>query len=228
MSKGLKIFLAIAALPFVAAIFLGPNTPNSGAAAVKQLSEGDALFTCQRAITGLARDPDTAQVPWVKNFGSGDEYYFAWGDSTKHLRLHNGFGLEVPASAACTVSKSRRVITTLSIDGKLYIDNVAEAPKPTLGEEGAKPQVLSKLTYSHDKDGFTKWAQNEAQAQNVKYVNEREVWIALLDTADASYTSENAAKEALRMYKELTGTGSTVKLVLYQHNKPVKEVVDNS
>jgi len=78
----------------------------------------DALLMCQTAIPKFARDPDTAIVPYVPNIGKGNEYYFAWGDSTKYVRMRNDLGLEVPVSAYCIVDGNIKTITQLSVDGK--------------------------------------------------------------------------------------------------------------
>lgn len=78
----------------------------------------DALLMCQTTIPKFARDPDTAVVPYVPNYGKGNEYYFAWGDGTKHVRMRNGLGLEVPVSASCIVDGNTRTITQLNLDGK--------------------------------------------------------------------------------------------------------------
>lgn len=78
----------------------------------------DALLMCQTTITKFARDPDTAVVPYVPNVRKGNEYYFAWGDGTKYVRIRNDLGLEVPVSAYCIVDGNTRTITQLSIDGK--------------------------------------------------------------------------------------------------------------
>lgn len=78
----------------------------------------DALLMCQTTIKNFARDPDTAEVPYVPNGGKGNEYYYAWGAGTKSVRMRNGLGLEVPVSAYCIVDGNTKTITQLSIDGK--------------------------------------------------------------------------------------------------------------
>lgn len=80
-----------------------------------------ALTMCQSTLRKVSRDPDNADVPYVPDHGSGDEFYFAWGASTKMARMRNGLGLEVPASASCIVSKSQKRITSLTLNGKTII-----------------------------------------------------------------------------------------------------------
>lgn len=87
----------------------------------KDFTWNDALTMCQMTITKLSRDPDTADVPYVPNAGGGNEYYFAWGASTKYARMRNGLGLEVPVSASCIVDGNTRTITSLTFNGKTII-----------------------------------------------------------------------------------------------------------
>ncbi|WP_200374818.1 hypothetical protein [Thiocystis violacea] len=84
----------------------------------KPFGEIHALELCQFAIRQMARDPETAKIPPVRNFGRGGEFYFAWGASTKFVRMKNGLGLEVPASASCIVDGANHQITSLTINGK--------------------------------------------------------------------------------------------------------------
>lgn len=90
----------------------GKNAASSG------LAEGTALLMCQTALQRAARDPENASIPYVKDQGRGDEYYFAWGAGTKPARMRNGMGNEVATSASCIVSKSQKQITSLTLDGQ--------------------------------------------------------------------------------------------------------------
>lgn len=80
-----------------------------------------ALTMCQMALKSAARDPENADIPYVENFGSGDEYYYAWGAQTKMARMRNGLGLEVAASASCIVNGKTQRITTLTLNGQTLI-----------------------------------------------------------------------------------------------------------
>lgn len=78
----------------------------------------DALFMCQKAFKLIAKDPEKANIPYVPDMGSGSESYFAWGGSTKMMRMRNGLGLEVATSGSCIVDRNARRITSLTLDGK--------------------------------------------------------------------------------------------------------------
>lgn len=94
---------------------------DSGAPAAASFDWNDALTMCQFALKKASRDPEKAEVPYVANQGSGDNYHFAWGASTKMARMRNGLGLEVAATASCTVSGSQKRITSLVLDGNTLI-----------------------------------------------------------------------------------------------------------
>lgn len=85
-------------------------------------NEISSLTLCQMAIKRRSRDPENAEVPYVKNFGSSSEHYFAWGADTKMARLRNGLGIDVASTASCTVDVDSRRITSLTINGETMID----------------------------------------------------------------------------------------------------------
>lgn len=87
----------------------------------RAFSWNDALYLCQSAIKQISVDPDSVDIPYVKNMGTGDEYYFAWGLSTKHIRMNNRIGLDVPVSAMCIVDGNLKKIIALSLNGKSII-----------------------------------------------------------------------------------------------------------
>lgn len=101
----------------LAASCVGGNATDK-AAPGSGLTESAALLMCQTALQSAARDPEKASIPYVKDQGRGDEYYFAWSASTKPARMRNGIGNDVAASASCIVSKSQRQITSLTLDGQ--------------------------------------------------------------------------------------------------------------
>lgn len=80
-----------------------------------------ALTMCQMALKRSSRDPDNAQVPYVNNQGNDSEFYYAWGPATKVVRMRNGLGLEVAASASCIVNGSTKRITSLTLNGETII-----------------------------------------------------------------------------------------------------------
>lgn len=87
----------------------------------KGMRESDALLMCQMALKKISRDPEKADIPYVDDQGKGTEYYYAWGNSTKLVRMRNGLGLEVAATASCTVDGKTQRITSLTLDGKTIL-----------------------------------------------------------------------------------------------------------
>lgn len=84
----------------------------------EDFSSSEALAICQTALKQVSRDPEKAEIPYVPNHGVGGEYYYAWGQQTKMLRMRNGLGLEVAATGSCIVDKSTKRITSLTLNGK--------------------------------------------------------------------------------------------------------------
>lgn len=80
--------------------------------------ESLALVRCQDAILARAEFGDVERPPPVRNHGRGDEFYFAWPSGSFHFV--NGFGAKVPMSASCIGSRSRRAITSLTINGQQH------------------------------------------------------------------------------------------------------------
>lgn len=74
-----------------------------------------ALLNCVSAIEAASSNPAATSVPPVKDFGSGQEHYFAWPV---------GSGLSVPQrdrtrdsdSASC-ITDAAGVVTSLTING---------------------------------------------------------------------------------------------------------------
>jgi len=98
----------------------GSSSKSSGST---QSSFGhvEALTMCQMALQRSSRDPDNAKVPYVENQGSSSEFYYAWGPSTKVVRMRNGLGLEVAATASCIVDGSAKRIKSLTLNGETII-----------------------------------------------------------------------------------------------------------
>lgn len=108
----------------------------------------EALSQCQWTLKKLSRDPDTAEVPYVENFGSKGEYYFAWGAETKYARMRNGLGLEVPISASCIVNAVTKKITQLTFDGKTII----QMQSGISAAEDASKALLANLEATYQRD----------------------------------------------------------------------------
>lgn len=81
----------------------------------------DALSACQMEIRRIAKDPDTAKIPYVTGTESPSQFTFAWNRETSLLRMRNGLGLEVPATAVCRFSKSDNQVSTLQLDDQILI-----------------------------------------------------------------------------------------------------------
>ena len=97
------------------------SAPAAPAAPVG-ISESDARLACMRAFQQIAKDPDKASIPYVPNMGDGrTEHFFAWGASTKHLRMRNGLGLDVAATGSCIVNIQQRKITGLTLNGETFL-----------------------------------------------------------------------------------------------------------
>ena len=87
----------------------------------EKFGHAQALTMCQMTLKKVSRDPEKAEIPYVPNYGSETEFYYAWGASTKMARMRNGLGLEVAASASCIVDKATKRITTLTLNGETLI-----------------------------------------------------------------------------------------------------------
>lgn len=95
-------------------------TPAPAAQPVQaSFSEREARMLCVSAFKYISKDPDKAEIPYVKDMGTGaGEYFFAWGPNTKHMRMRNGLGLDVATTGSCIVSTSTRKITSMTVNGK--------------------------------------------------------------------------------------------------------------
>ena len=91
----------------------GADQPKKDAA----MSHSYALMLCQTAVKSALVDPDSANVPYVESVGGGDEFYFAWGASTRMIKSKNRMGLEVASSASCMINGKTAEITSLTVNG---------------------------------------------------------------------------------------------------------------
>ena len=103
---------------FVIAIVAGLVWDDDTSSQPEPFDWNDALTLCREHIRASAFDPETASIPYVKNFGSGDEYYYAWGRSTHFIRMNNRLGNDVPVTASCIVNGKTEQIDSLTIDGQ--------------------------------------------------------------------------------------------------------------
>lgn len=113
-----KITTAIA----VAILVLGLVAMCTQKSTPPTFGEAAAFGLCRDAIRAVSKDPDKAEIPVINNASpGGTEFYFAWGQSTQQLRLRNGLGIDVPASASCVVNAASRSVTSLSLNDKTLI-----------------------------------------------------------------------------------------------------------
>jgi hypothetical protein len=75
-----------------------------------------ALYQCQRAIQLTAQYGDSELPPYVKNYGTKGEFYFAWPRGS--FKFSNGFGAKMPMSASCIGSLVTGEIKSLTINAK--------------------------------------------------------------------------------------------------------------
>ena len=110
--------VALVAIFILARCVSGGDDKTGGGAATRDFDWNDALTMCKMTIKKASKDPEKADVPYVANHGSGDEFRYVWSSSTKLTRMRNGLGLEVGVPASCTVSRSQKRITSLIVDGQ--------------------------------------------------------------------------------------------------------------
>lgn len=110
-------------LIFVFGKACSPSPSGTRSQAAAAFNSDDAFWLCRQALRMAARDAEKADIPHVpdQRRGSSDESHFAWNNSTRLTRMRNGLGLEVGVAATCTVSKSQKRITSLTLDGKQLI-----------------------------------------------------------------------------------------------------------
>jgi hypothetical protein len=108
--------LAVLAAVIVGMLSIGYRVLQPSESQAQDRKVMSALFACQQRITGLAEYGEADTPPYSKNFGKGDEFYFAWQRGSFHFK--NGFGASVPMSASCIGSVSTGEIQHLTVNGK--------------------------------------------------------------------------------------------------------------
>lgn len=117
---GPREWLGFAALAAIV-LFVGLMVYRAVVPSASQLHDravASALLACQQRIAGLAEFGGAEMPPYSKNWGKGDEFYFAWQRGTFHFK--NGFGASVPMSASCIGSVSTGKIQQLTVNGKTF------------------------------------------------------------------------------------------------------------
>ena len=112
----------VIAIPIGAYVGVSCAGRSDSASSSASLSSIEALTMCQSAIKRLSRDPANAEVPYVTaDYDWDQKARFVWGPATRYARLRNGFGMEVAATADCTVQKYEHTISSLLINGEQMI-----------------------------------------------------------------------------------------------------------
>lgn len=107
----------------VAAAFVTYSCMSSGSDADGPMKETKALALCREAIRTFAKDPSNAKVPSAGAKTYGETHTFTWTAGANEIRLRNGFGMEIPASASCSVNFMSRKVTSLNINGQQVVGN---------------------------------------------------------------------------------------------------------
>ena len=81
-----------------------------------EIAVGEALINCQKTIKLTAKYGSADSPPYAKNYGKGDEYYFAWPRGS--FEFTNGFGAREKMSASCIGKISTGEIKHLTINAK--------------------------------------------------------------------------------------------------------------
>jgi len=110
-----KLIVVLVGSVWLYGIFTGSTSDKK----TRTFGEPEALFICQEAIKATAKDPEKANIPYVKGgLADDDTYVFHWNGTTRMARMRNGLGLEVAVTADCAVHKDTHKLTRLVVDGK--------------------------------------------------------------------------------------------------------------
>lgn len=97
-------------------------SPGSNSKKSSTSSEVNGLLACKQAIRFASKDPDKADIPYAEARSVGYEYTYTWTNGANTIRLRNGLGIDVPASATCNVSKESGLVRRLIINGETIRD----------------------------------------------------------------------------------------------------------
>ena len=115
-SSGLVAATTVGAILVLGAAILYKMLSPPSAEELRSRAVMSALTKCQFTIKSTAQYGDAETPPYTANYGSGDEFYFAWPRGSFHFT--NGFGAKLPMSASCIGSISAGEIKGLTINGK--------------------------------------------------------------------------------------------------------------
>lgn len=88
--------------------------PSAGQEQARQV--GRALLACQQAIQAQAQYGGADTPPYVRNYGTAGQFYFAW--PTGSFAFPNGFGARTKMSASCIGDLETGTITQLTLNGQ--------------------------------------------------------------------------------------------------------------
>jgi hypothetical protein len=115
---GAKDWFAIITLSVLAVliglIVYGVVVPSESK--LRDRAVSSALYRCQLAIQSIARYGASDIPPFTKNYGKGDEFYFAWPRGS--FEFSNAFGAREKMSASCNGILSTGEINSLTVNGK--------------------------------------------------------------------------------------------------------------
>lgn len=97
------------------------NQSASTSRASSEFSESTGLSLCKQAIRLVSRDPDKAEIPYATPSRIGPDYVYTWTPGVNTIRLRNGLGLDVPASARCAVNAALGQISKLDVNGNTIV-----------------------------------------------------------------------------------------------------------
>lgn len=118
---GWALALGIAAL-IGSCVFGGSSKQSANKSTIStDISDSRALSLCKQAIRLVSRDPDKAEIPYASPSRSGPDYLFTWTPGINTIRLRNGLGLDVPASARCAVNAASGQISILDVNGNTIV-----------------------------------------------------------------------------------------------------------
>ena len=120
------VLAAVPAGLISAAFSDGKPAPTTGSSSIGPPSwersastANDALSICQSRLRSAARiDAVSVDVPSVPNYGSGGEFYYAWGGQTQFISIKTRDG-SARASGSCIIGDGR--VKALPLNGKTII-----------------------------------------------------------------------------------------------------------
>lgn len=86
----------------------------------------DALIECQRTLKNRSLNPSAAVVPDANVIENAEGYSVTW-PLDAGLLLTNAAGELVGSTATCAVSRERKRVTTLHVNGQTWIGDQTES-----------------------------------------------------------------------------------------------------